>query len=325
LLAAAFFVVYQAGRDAAWGFTTASLYVSLILALAALALSIQRPVVLVAVLLLDLFTINASRGLAPPDTLDLTPRSALLAPALADEGEFRVVNESILPGNYGMLYGLEDTAGSSPLQLSAYARWLERLPAALAWRLLNVKYVVSSRETLDAPAERIGEDAGGPDGKPVYLYRLQATGPRAWLASQVIVEPDPERTLDLLAAPDFDPARQVILDRAAPGIDAAECGGSVTWQERTAERLALRVDTQQPCVLVLSELGYPGWHATVDSSPADILRADGILRAVALSAGQHDVVFTFHPASVTLGAVVSVLALLAALGWLLFSRATKRP
>jgi hypothetical protein len=325
LLAAAFFVVYQAGRDAAWGFTSASLYLSLILALAALALSIQRPAVLVAVLLLDLFTVNASRGLAPTDTLDLAPRSALLAPALADEGEFRVVNESVLPGNYGVLHGLEDTAGSSPLQLSAYARWLERLPAGRAWQLLNVKYVVSARDTLDAPAERIGEDAGGPDGKPVYLYRLQATGPRAWLAGRVIVEPALERALDVLAAPDFNPAQQVVLDRAAPGIDAAECGGPVIWQERTAERMALRVETQQPCVLVLSELDYPGWQATIDNTPADILRADGIFRALALPAEQHDVVLTFRPTSVMLGAVVSVLALLMALGWLLFSKATKRP
>jgi hypothetical protein len=328
VLSATFFILYQSGRDAAWGFTTASLYLGLILLLAALALSTRQPAALIAVLLLDLFTVNAGRMLKSPDSLDLAPQAALLAPALADQGEFRVVNDSVLPGNYGMLFQLEDTRGSSPLQLSAYSRWLEQLPAARAWQMLNAKYVVSWQQSLDAPAERIGENPNGPDGKPVYLYRLQSPGPRAWLVGSVIVEPDAEQTLDLLAAAEFDPARQVVLDQAAPGIDAAdasECGGIVTWQSRTPEYLALSAETQRPCVLVLSELDYPGWRAAVDAAPAAILRADGILRAISLPAGRHDVTLTYRPASVAWGAAISAISLLALLGWLIVSRVLKRP
>jgi hypothetical protein len=50
------------------------------------------------------------------------------------------------------------------------------VPVERAWRLLNVKYVVSWRRSLEAPAERLAEVVAQ-DGKPVYLYRVPANYP----------------------------------------------------------------------------------------------------------------------------------------------------
>jgi uncharacterized membrane protein YfhO len=47
----------------------------------------------------------------------------------------------------------------------------------------------------------------------------------------------------------------------------------------------------------------------VDGRPAPLLRADGYLRAVALGAGSHRVVFRYQPLSFYAGAAISVLAL----------------
>ena len=309
VFAGAFFVQLQSGRDAAWGFVSASVFLALFLALAALAVRSRSPALLVAVLFLDLLTYNPSHHAAPPSSVDLTPYRDLLAVPLADSGVFRIKNDDVLPVGYGLLHNLEDIGGPSPLRLKQYEEWLKRLPPDRAWRLLNVKYVASWQQFLDLPSERIAE-APGSDKKPIYLYRVLEPLPRAWLTGRVILEPDMEKTYQWLTAEGFDPARQVVLASQPDGFKATEnCGGTVDWRLREPEHLALHVAVDAPCVLVLSELDYPGWRATVDGVSAPILRTNGILRGLALPSGEHQVAFDYRPVSVSAGAVISVLTL----------------
>jgi uncharacterized membrane protein YfhO len=73
--------------------------------------------------------------------------------------------------------------------------------------------------------------------------------------------------------------------------------------------------------LVLNDVYYPGWRATVDGQPAEILPANHAFRAVALAQGEHIVAFQYAPFSFRLGASITFAALLLAtaltVGWLL--------
>ncbi len=66
-----------------------------------------------------------------------------------------------------------------------------------------------------------------------------------------------------------------------------------------------------PGFLVLTDVWYPGWTATVDGKPVDIYRANHAFRAVAVPAGTHTVVFHFEPASYFLGRRISLVSLVA--------------
>ncbi|HMQ55277.1 MAG TPA: YfhO family protein, partial [Anaerolineae bacterium] len=84
-----------------------------------------------------------------------------------------------------------------------------------------------------------------------------------------------------------------------------------TFHPSTPQSLSLSVSTPTPALLVLSEPYYPGWQATVDGQSAPILRANYLLRAIPVPAGEHRIELVFQPWSFTLGAIISLLTLIA--------------
>jgi hypothetical protein len=109
---------------------------------------------------------------------------------------------------------------------------------------------------------------------------------------------------------------------ARPSYHWEDDGGGtarpVIWDPELRE-FAVRSETGGRFVLV--EQFYPGWRATVDGKPAAIEQWGGAFQAVRLAAGEHRVRFEFRPASVPIGAGVSLLALCALL---LVARADSR-
>ena len=76
----------------------------------------------------------------------------------------------------------------------------------------------------------------------------------------------------------------------------------------------VEAELPRPGLLVLSEAWFPGWVASVDGAPAEILRADYVLRGVALGAGSHRVRFDYRPRSVKIGAGLTLLGVCGVLG-----------
>jgi uncharacterized membrane protein YfhO len=73
----------------------------------------------------------------------------------------------------------------------------------------------------------------------------------------------------------------------------------------TANRVELTVQTPSPTMLVLSDVYYPGWIATLDDRPVTIYPANFAFRAVLVPGGSHRVVFQFEPASWKIGLLIS--------------------
>jgi len=71
----------------------------------------------------------------------------------------------------------------------------------------------------------------------------------------------------------------------------------------------VEVETDAPGYLVLTDAWYPGWEVSIDGEPGVIQRADLLFRAVAVEASSHRVVFSFHPLSLRIGAIISFVGL----------------
>ena len=207
-----------------------------------------------------------------------------------------------------------DFSGLAPAAfwpVTALMRSTELTSAGL--RLLqigNVGHVVSVGERdLAGLTPLLGEPSAF--ACPLRLFRVPEPLPRAYVVGGVRSLSDAE-ALTLLLDPAFDPAREVLLppgnatSGATPGSQ-----GSAQFVWRRADALELEVEASAPAMLVLVEAFGPGWRATVDGQPVEVLKANLLFRAVRVPAGRHRVGFRYRPPSVLRGAALSVAGLLA--------------
>ena len=170
--------------------------------------------------------------------------------------------------------------------------------------LLNVKYAI----TLDKVAAE-GWQLITKEG--MRIYQRSDPLPRAWIAAQAEVIGDDAAILDRLSQPDFDPRQTVVLEQKPIeplGKTDPSPAGAVSIESYANTRIVLNADMQRAGWLVLSEMFYPGWHVTVDGVPANLYRANYILRAVPLTIGAHRIEMWFMPDSFVIGAAITLIA-----------------
>jgi len=82
------------------------------------------------------------------------------------------------------------------------------------------------------------------------------------------------------------------------------------------------IDAPQEGILVLRQQAAPGWRVTIDGTPAPHLLVDGVYRGVRLTKGRHEVVWTYRPVPLLIGAAMTLVTLLSLQG-LIFVKHTR--
>jgi hypothetical protein len=181
----------------------------------------------------------------------------------------------------------------------------DTLSARLAG-VFGVRYLVSGG-VVSAPemtAVTRGESA---------LYRNEFAVPRAYLVPESRRAANDRAAFALVKHPDFDPRRTVVIEAEVPRMPDGPLGAArASIVQDEPDRVVVDTTSDRAVWLVLNDTFAPGWSATVDGRPATILRANGLVRTVALAAGPHRVAFAYAPATVKLGAGISLVALVSA-------------
>ncbi|MGQ9786672.1 MAG: YfhO family protein [Anaerolineae bacterium] len=330
-------------RDLFAGVLRHHIFASLILGMSWLLLALRarrylaRPwgmALLTGCIAFNLFTINWRFNLRPPaDWFALTPAIEELREQLVHQPEVvRIASGGLLPAGPGAaaVYGFYDITGNSPLHLTAWKEFQASVPEWRRWQLFNVHYVLSDRE-LDGPGLRRLFPQIPPQGeeKTLYLYAVTDPFPRAWVVHQLEVVRDRVPALQRISQDEFDLRRTAVvahpLEIAPPTYPVEGSRAQVTFF--SAEALELEVQAVADGLLVLSEIDYPGWHASVDGQPAQTVTANGVLRGIPITAGLHRVRIWYAPVSFQIGTLITLTTLVGGgiiiLGILLISRYTR--
>jgi len=137
--------------------------------------------------------------------------------------------------------------------------------------------------------------------RPVYddggaqILRNERALPRAWLVAEA-ESIDGEEALARIRGQGeaFDPRRTALLEiqpQNLPSLPGGPISPSASTRVVAYENNQLVIETvaDTASVLVVSEINYPGWIATIDGARAPIHTADFLLRGVILPAGSHRV------------------------------------
>lgn len=91
--------------------------------------------------------------------------------------------------------------------------------------------------------------------------------------------------------------------------DSIEPEDMITLEECQPNYLKYSARNSQSRLAVFSEIWYPhGWKAFIDGEETDILRADYLLRALVIPAGDHLVEFRFESTSLKTGQTIALIS-----------------
>jgi hypothetical protein len=190
--------------------------------------------------------------------------------------------------------------------------------------------------TVDAQTMQSATSSASDHWEPVYdhegllIVQNRHACPRAWLVAEAEAV-DGEEALRRIRGGGiaFDPRRTALLEDAPgelpqlPGGELAS-GSDVRVVAYEPSRIVVETKAQTPTLLVLSEMFYPGWEATVDGRAEKIHLADFLLRAVPVPSGAHRIEMRYHATQARNGLIISGLTLLLLAGLAFGSRHRRR-
>lgn len=165
-----------------------------------------------------------------------------------------------------------------------------------------------------------------PDVDGVTLYGNDAALPRVFLVDRWRVAPEVVSAASVMTDKDFAPLRECVvlpqgdsLNYLAVALPEGRGGrekpadgavlGNCVIETDAAERVAVKVDSPRPAILVLADTAAPGWRAQVNGTSTPLLKVNGLFRGVVVPSGASTVTFVYRPVPFYAGAVVTGMAL----------------
>lgn len=240
-----------------------------------------------AVMLLDLVPVDlrflSSDDFVPARRRQIAATAADKAILEDQEPGYRVLNLTVSPFNDATTsYFHRSVGGYHGAKLARYQDLIDRYLAQLdddVLDMLNTRYLI----------------VAGDDGQPRAQRRTTAYGP-AWFVDSVVYAPTAQEEIDLVGAVDLRTtavvsSREPLAANPAP----ADTTARIALREYRPNYLRYEYAAPEAATAVFSEIYYDkGWRAYVDGVEAPYFRADYVLRAMQLPAGEHIVEWRFR-------------------------------
>ena len=184
--------------------------------------------------------------------------------------------------------------------------------------MMSVRYLVvgvpllrgKGARALFGPYPPLGGLVAWGDSRALEIRENPAALPRAYTVGAVRRVLTEEEARNAIIDPTFDPRHEVVTTARDSTPTSGDTGlvpaEIVSYQP---ERVIVRVRRAGEGVLVLTDAYAEGWKATVDGRPVPVWPANYLFRAVAVPAGEHEVVFHYDAPGYRAGRAVALAAI----------------
>jgi len=161
--------------------------------------------------------------------------------------------------------------------------------------MLNTKYFIIS----------------GDDKQPQARLNPGALG-NAWAVDEFELVNNADE--EIAALTDFDPSKTAIVDkRFSSYLDGFQTKtgdkGTIQLTSYKPNELVYKFNSGKSELVVFSEIYYDkGWKAFIDGKEMPYFRADYVLRAMVVPAGQHEITWKFKPTVYYTGGTISLIS-----------------
>lgn len=212
----------------------------------------------------------------------------------------------ILAPNFSVMYKLQSLDGYDPLYLRNYAELIiasergksdihtpfgfNRIITPHSYNsqivdLLGVKYVLSLDDLHIQKLKKVYQEG------ETRVYENKNVLPRAFFVQDVLQANTKEDAMNkLFAIKDFKDTAIVFESTDLPHLSQ----GIVEITTYSPNKVILKTSNSGDGFLVLSDVFYPSWKASIDGKEAHILETDYALRGVFVPKGVHTIVFSAH-------------------------------
>lgn len=274
----------------------------------------QIPLILIvgALILSDMWVVN-KRYLDNDNFKSKRKVTLPYSPSIADkqilndkDPNFRVYNTTVSPFNDASTsYFHKSIGGYHGAKLRKYQELIENHISKgnmQVLNMLNTKYFIVNSQ--NGPMAQLNRDALG----------------NAWFIDDIIKVENADKEIAKLS--EINTSTQVVVDKRYESPSALTTDSTATIQliSYKANHLIYKSNTQIDQFAVFSEIYYDkGWNAYIDGELASYVRANYVLRAMAIPAGSHTIEFKFEPATYYTGERVSLASSIALLLFLFFA------
>lgn len=223
---------------------------------------------------------------------------------------FRIaaIDDKLIPPNFSVSSKLQMISGYDPLYLKSYGEYIVAMERgkpdiSLPWgfnriivpknynsklfNLLNVKYVLSLDE-INSRNFRLVMTEG-----QTRIYQNMSYVPRVFFVSNVLTARSKQEILSVLLGQGFDPSSTAVIQGNFTDENKLLGQGSARIVDYQSNSVRVLTDNDADGFLVLLDIYYPGWYATIDNQETKIYSTDYLFRGVKVPAGQHEVIYKY--------------------------------
>lgn len=218
-----------------------------------------------------------------------------------DNGHYRIFNTTL--GTFGETntsYFKSSIGGYSAVKLRRYDDLIntyftqqDSIKTPRILNMLNAKYFVVGE--AQSPQTFPNPDANG----------------NAWFVSEVQFVKSANEEIQTIG--EVDNKRIAVVHQEDKGYFkgkqlAKDSTAFITLSRYKADEIELKTQSKTPQLAVMSEIYYPyGWKILIDGKEVPYIKANYLLRAVYVPAGQHTIKMVFEPKTIETGKIISII------------------